>query len=563
MRLLYLITSASAVIVTNLALAFSAVAQPKISDADLFIVQDQCIKNAEASGHTYVSTISTETEEVTKNGKLASRVTLVLALTKDGVSYQLTCPLTIEKETIFLSSEADSSKSSAANRSASGAATSRTTKGWFRSYWWVFLPLLLPLLWFLFRKSSGSEPTLVTTPKDNPETNLQIAPIHALEDRAEIASLPDALITDSKDPSQLLGDNFMEDKEPHSAAITNQFESSRDEDVLQVVEEDMTVGKKLLERSRVRVNKRVETYEEIVDVPIVHERFRVEHIPINQVIEGDVPIERDEGEIHIIPIIEEIVTTEARLWFREEVYISKQRRYDTLSSEVTLRRELAEFERVSYDESQLATKLLDETNAQEIAPPVPPNPKLQLTAPEPTTDRNYAYRSAETTTAANRDRVETESQLPPRGFTQQTVSPTKVNAQSDGTTTEEVVIPVVAEEITLETQRIPHSKVRIHKKVEARQQSVSTPAMYEQLVIEHVPINQYVEGASPREREENGVWIIPILEEVMVSTTQLLLKEEIHIMKQRITEANSQTVTLRREVVDLEQIDLTEDHPDR
>src|SRR5262245_61688786 len=61
--------------------------------------------------------------------------------------------------------------------------------------------------------------------------------------------------------------------------------------------------------------------------------------------------------------------------------------------------------------------------------------------------------------------------------------PEKLRLQDDGTyrfsadtaEREEVVIPVVAEELSVVTERIARSKVRVHKRVETREEVVNTP----------------------------------------------------------------------------------------
>jgi stress response protein YsnF len=69
-----------------------------------------------------------------------------------------------------------------------------------------------------------------------------------------------------------------------------------------------------------------------------------------------------------------------------------------------------------------------------------------------------------------------------------------------------------------------------------------------------VPINAFVEGAAPQVREEDGIVIIPVLEEILVVEKRLYLREEVRLVK-RVTEATSpHTVSLRREVVEIERI---------
>jgi len=48
--------------------------------------------------------------------------------------------------------------------------------------------------------------------------------------------------------------------------------------------------------------------------------------------------------------------------------------------------------------------------------------------------------------------------------------------------------------------------------------------------VEHVPIGRMVETAPPV-REEDGVTVIPVIEEVVVTETRLVLREELHVRR--------------------------------
>ncbi len=112
----------------------------------------------------------------------------------------------------------------------------------------------------------------------------------------------------------------------------------------------------------------------------------------------------------------------------------------------------------------------------------------------------------------------------------------------------------MAEEAALTVQQIARSKVQVRTRFDTVEQIVEAPVMREELIIEHIPRNQSIQGDLPQIREENGVQIIPILEEVLVSRKQLLLREEVRISKRRVTENIPQAITLRYEVADIEQI---------
>jgi uncharacterized protein (TIGR02271 family) len=115
-----------------------------------------------------------------------------------------------------------------------------------------------------------------------------------------------------------------------------------------------------------------------------------------------------------------------------------------------------------------------------------------------------------------------------------------------------LVIPVVEERLEVSRERVETGRVRISKSVEAREVVVDDPLKRESVRVEHVPINQVVTGAVPQVREEGDVTVIPILEERVVTRTELVLVEEVRIHREHSEYHNPQRVTLRKEVVAVE-----------
>ncbi len=123
---------------------------------------------------------------------------------------------------------------------------------------------------------------------------------------------------------------------------------------------------------------------------------------------------------------------------------------------------------------------------------------------------------------------------------------------------DDLVIPVVAEEIHIGTEQVTRGIVRVHKHVVTEEKTVDAAITAEEVVVARVPVNQFVEGDAPQVREEDGIVIIPVLEEVLVVEKRLLLREEVRLSK-RMTSSNvPQTVVLRREVVDIERSEADE-----
>lgn len=118
------------------------------------------------------------------------------------------------------------------------------------------------------------------------------------------------------------------------------------------------------------------------------------------------------------------------------------------------------------------------------------------------------------------------------------------------------VIPVVVEEVDIQKRLVETGKVRITKTVHEHDSSFEVPLYQEQVHITRVPMERVVDGPIPV-RYEGDTVIISRVEEVPVIEKRLVLKEEIHIRRQRLETQQVQHVTLRREDVRVDRIPNT------
>lgn len=116
--------------------------------------------------------------------------------------------------------------------------------------------------------------------------------------------------------------------------------------VIALAEEQVTVGKRRAVKRTVRVNKRVNETQELVDLPLLKEQVEVRHVPIGRWIEAPISM-RQEGDTIILPIMEEVLVMEKRLRLVEEVHVVKHRRTVRHREAVPLKHETAEVEQVS------------------------------------------------------------------------------------------------------------------------------------------------------------------------------------------------------------------------
>jgi uncharacterized protein (TIGR02271 family) len=114
--------------------------------------------------------------------------------------------------------------------------------------------------------------------------------------------------------------------------------------VVPVMEEELRVGKRVVETGRVRVTKTVSEREELVDVPLMREEFDVERVPVNAFVDGPVA-PRHEGETLVVPVLEEVLVVEKRLLVREELRITRRTSEEHRPQRVTLLSEEVSVER--------------------------------------------------------------------------------------------------------------------------------------------------------------------------------------------------------------------------
>src|SRR5687768_11672753 len=91
-----------------------------------------------------------------------------------------------------------------------------------------------------------------------------------------------------------------------------------------------------------------------------------------------------------------------------------------------------------------------------------------------------------------------------------------------------VVIPVMVEELDVQKRTVETGRLRITKVVHEREEIVDDPFFREEVIIERVPINRYVEEPIPV-RYEGDTMIVSLLEEIPVIEKRLLLTEELRI----------------------------------
>ncbi|OUJ75747.1 YsnF/AvaK domain-containing protein [Hymenobacter crusticola] len=119
------------------------------------------------------------------------------------------------------------------------------------------------------------------------------------------------------------------------------------------------------------------------------------------------------------------------------------------------------------------------------------------------------------------------------------------------TVPDQVTIPVIEEYLQIGREVVETGRVRITKSVTQTPEAAVIPLVHEEVSVERVACNQYVDVA-PAMRQEGEVTIIPVVREVIVK--RLLVVEELHITKRRVETLETQQIVLRKEEVHVERI---------
>jgi stress response protein YsnF len=122
--------------------------------------------------------------------------------------------------------------------------------------------------------------------------------------------------------------------------------------VIPVVEEQLAV-ERVVTSNRVQVAKTVRERVEVVDESLLSEEVQIERVAINQPLDAVQQAEatqvRRDGDVLIIPLVEEVLVVEKRLMLKEEVRIRKVQRETHQPQEVTLRSEQVDVTRIPGD----------------------------------------------------------------------------------------------------------------------------------------------------------------------------------------------------------------------
>ncbi len=124
----------------------------------------------------------------------------------------------------------------------------------------------------------------------------------------------------------------------------------REELKIPLHKEELVVSRLKREQAVVRVATQTRSREQQVDADLAHERVEVERIAFGHVIDAVPPV-REEGDVIIMPVVEEILVVERKLVLKEEVRIRRIRSTEQHHETVTLREQVAVVTRTPIETS--------------------------------------------------------------------------------------------------------------------------------------------------------------------------------------------------------------------
>ncbi|HSI32816.1 MAG: YsnF/AvaK domain-containing protein [Phycisphaerae bacterium] len=117
---------------------------------------------------------------------------------------------------------------------------------------------------------------------------------------------------------------------------------------LPVVEEQITVDKRQVETGRLAVRITPQVRREVIDVPVTEQTLEVERVPVGRFVPATEP-PREEGDVTIVPVYEEVVVVERRIMLKEEIRIRRRKTQRHERHEIELRSEEAQVVRTNPD----------------------------------------------------------------------------------------------------------------------------------------------------------------------------------------------------------------------
>src|SRR3954463_6557251 len=133
-----------------------------------------------------------------------------------------------------------------------------------------------------------------------------------------------------------------------------------DELSIPVTEEQLEVQREVVDTGRtLRLRKQVEEVPADVREPVTREVVDVQRVPVGRVVDGP-PSVRHEGDVMVVPVVQERLVTRKELVLVEEIRLTRRREVAQAEAKVVLRRERVVVERFDPDTNQWLAEPADQ-----------------------------------------------------------------------------------------------------------------------------------------------------------------------------------------------------------
>lgn len=118
-----------------------------------------------------------------------------------------------------------------------------------------------------------------------------------------------------------------------------------------IVEEEARIIKRAVATEHVTVRTRSEEEQVLVRDEVQRQHVEVTRVPLDQEVAVAPPV-RTEGDVTIVPVLEERLVVEKRLFLVEELHLTRSRRSEQVELPTTLRRTRVEVERDTMNQQE-------------------------------------------------------------------------------------------------------------------------------------------------------------------------------------------------------------------
>lgn len=129
-------------------------------------------------------------------------------------------------------------------------------------------------------------------------------------------------------------------------------------DTIPLVEERVSLTKQAVMTGRVRIATQTETVEHRLPAELSSEEVEVIRVPVGRRIDT-VPQMTTEGDLTIIPVVEERLVVTRELYLREEVHVRRIRRQEAVEIPAQTRRQTVRIDRLSPDADPIQSNSKD------------------------------------------------------------------------------------------------------------------------------------------------------------------------------------------------------------